>query len=205
MRRTGLALALAALAASTAAHAGGEIKPGAYCPLPKKGEVPRCLAPAQAEYASFFTALDDPHATEEELDAGLGPVEQEMARGAGGERAYLALSSLTYGYYRLAQRTAATSHADPALLARLERWNELLARAYAGSADDPAYRSALHQAASEIDERVDVELRCLDAAGEAVPCDSTAQVLRGFNEASGRVGIRGALENVLGRFFGGGS
>jgi len=48
---------------------------------------------------------------------------------------------------------------------------------------------------------VDVELSCSDAGGERVACNSTEAVLRGFNDASERAGVRGALENLIRRLF----
>ena len=41
-------------------HAAGNdpSKAGAYCPLPEPGQVPQCLAPAKAEFADFFAAVE---------------------------------------------------------------------------------------------------------------------------------------------------
>lgn len=181
------------------ALAGGEMGPGSYCPLPEKGEVSSCLAPAQAEYGEFFTALGDAEESDE-LDTSAAALESEVAKGASGERAYLALSSLSYGYYQLAQRAAATPGEDPQVVARLERWNALLSRAYDVSGDDERYRSAVREAATDIDARVDTRLSCRDAEGTSVACDSTEHVLRGINAESRRTGIRGALERMIERF-----
>jgi len=171
-------------------------EPGAYCPLPAKGEEPRCLAPARENYGGFFAALDgDTHETD------LARVERDLEKGAAAPDAYLALSSLAYGYYRLAAKAAATPGGDPAIVRRLERWNALLAHAYASSAGDVRYRSALRSAAVDLEQRVDVELSCSDAGGERVACNSTEAVLRGFNDASERAGVRGALENLIRRLF----
>jgi hypothetical protein len=200
--RVALVLALGALGAAQGASAcgPGAATPGAYCPLPEKGEIPRCLEPAQKQYSKFFEAVDDPEAHPGDTDAHLAQVEDEVAKGAGSEHAYLALSSLAYGYYRLAQRAAASPGEDPAIVGRLERWNHLLAQAYAASPEDASYRRAVAQAAADIDRRVDVALTCVDARGEAVACDSTEHVLRGIDAASRRAGIRGALARILHRF-----
>ena len=175
--------------------------PGAYCPLPEKGEVPSCLAPARKTYADFFTALDAGGAD----DAALATVEDAVALGAQEDRAYLALSSLSYGYYRLAQRASISETADPEITSRLARWNELLARAYSASPDDVPYRAAVRQAAEELRDRAPITLPCRDSNGEPSDCNSTESVLRGFNAASERVGIRGALERLLKRMLGGAS
>ena len=177
------------------------IGPGAYCPLPEKGEVPSCLAPAKKTYADFFTALDAGGAD----DAALASVENAVALGAQEDRAYLALSSLSYGYYRLAQRASISETADPEITSRLARWNELLARAYSASPDDVPYRAAVRQAAEELRDRAPISLPCRDSNDEPSDCNSTESVLRGFNAASERVGIRGALERLLERMLGGAS
>jgi hypothetical protein len=190
-------LATLALAHAAAASSGERVK-GAYCPLPRKGEVPRCLAPAQANYEAFFDELDAGNAS----GAGIDQVEAEVARGSAGGNAYLALSSLSYGYFRLAERAATTPGEDPEIVARLERWNALLARAYDTSGDDPHYRDAVRLAAEDLNDRVDFPLTCRDARGEAVDCNSTESVLRGINATSERVGVRGALERVFRRLFG---
>ena len=134
------ALVLAALlalplGASDVRGAGGS-QPGAYCPLPKKGETPPCLEPAIAEYSEFFSAIEEDDVSETRL----ARLESDVAVGAGAENAYLALSSLAYGYYRLSQRVAAAEDADPRFLARLEQWNALLAVAYEASAEDTDFR-----------------------------------------------------------------
>jgi hypothetical protein len=185
----------AGLVASTPAPAGAdEIGPGAYCPLPEAGEKPACLEPARTEYGAFFAAVeggvDEPDSAQ---------IEADVTGGGDSENAYLALSSLTYGYYRLAQRVAASPDADPTSIARLERWNALLARAYEASADDPRYREAVEAAAADLHRRM--RLHCADAAGAPAACDSTEAVLRGVDAAGREVGIRGALQRLLERLF----
>lgn len=185
------------LLASGAARAGGT-GPGAYCPLPEKGEVRTCLAPAQETYADFFAALEG-----DADDEALSGVEAAVARGAREERAYLALSSLAYGYYRLARRAAASDTTDPRVTSRLARWNDLLARAYRESPGDARYRAAVRQAAEDLSVRAPIRLPCRDDHGRPAACSSTESVLRGIDAARDEVGIRGALARVIRRFFGG--
>lgn len=195
-----LAAALAALHASAAgASADAEVAPGAYCALPKKGETPKCLGPAMQEYGEFFTALG-----EEDVDAAdLERVERDLRAGAGSEKAYLALSSLAYGYLRLSQRAAADPGADPAIAEQLEQWNAVLAMAYEASPDDPGFRSAVREAALDLSRRApSVRLRCVDEQGETSGCDSTDAVVRGIDAVAGEAGIGGGLQRLLERMFG---
>jgi hypothetical protein len=197
--RTALTLALAVTLSGAEARGAGEVRPGAYCPLPKKGEMPRCLEPAMSEYGDFFTAL-----AEDEVDeASLARVERDLAAGAASDRAYMALSSLVYGYYQLSLQAAASEQADPEIAARLERWNALLGQAYEESPADADYRRAVREAALDLQQRAPpVELRCVDEGGATVACDSTDAVMRGLDAAAGEVGIRGGLERLLRRIFG---
>jgi hypothetical protein len=180
----------------------GEIQPGAYCPLPARGEVPKCLAPARETWTDFFTAVEG-GAAEPGLGAVEGDVERVVAGGADEEAAYLALSSLSYGYYRLAQRAAHSETADPEVTRRLARWNDLLAHAYRVSPDDDRYRAAVRQAALELHERAPIDVPCGGSQG-ARACRSTEDVLRDIDAAGERVGIRGALAGLLRRLLGGG-
>ena len=197
------ALVLAALlalplGAPDARGAGGD-QPGAYCPLPKKGETPRCLEPAIAEYSEFFSALEEQDVNETRL----ARLEGDVAAGAEAENAYLALSSLAYGYYRLSQRVAAVDDTDPRFLERLERWNALLAVAYEASADDTDFRQAIREAALDLQRNAPpVRLRCVDDQGETTECDSTDAVMRGIDAAANEVGFRGALQRLLERILG---
>jgi len=197
------ALVLAALLAlpigAPDVRGAGANEPGAYCPLPKKGETRRCLEPAIAEYSEFFSAIEENDVSETRL----ARLEGDVAAGAGAENAYLALSSLAYGYYRLSQRVAAADDADPRFLARLEQWNALLAVAYETSADDTEFRRAVREAALDLQRNAPpVRLRCVDERGETVECDSTDAVMRGIDTAASEVGIRGALERLFERIFG---
>jgi hypothetical protein len=158
------------------------------------------MAPAQERYGEFFAALDSEGQLEE---VALARVEADMAAGAASENAYLALSSLAYGYYRLSQRAASTPSDDPEVVARLERWNALLARAYQVSAQDAGFRESVREAALDLHQRSPrVQLDCLDEAGRSVRCDSTEAVLRDIDRLRDQVGVRGALSRLLTRFFG---
>jgi hypothetical protein len=194
------ALTISLAVASAVAVAAGDVKPGAYCPFPKKGETPKCLEPAQQEYDEFFAALAEGELSEDDVSR----LERDVASGAASEFAYLAISSLSYGYYRLSQQAAADPGEDPAVVARLQRWNELLAQAYDVSPQDPAYRAAVHEAALDLQQRAPgVRLECADESGRTVACTSTEVVLRGFNRAQEQVGLRGALGRLLNRMLGG--
>jgi hypothetical protein len=192
---------LAAGLCAASARGAGDVRPGAYCPFPKPGEKPACLQPAQQKYGAFFAALDGPG---EPGEAALAQVEADVAAGAASENAYLALSSLAYGYYRLSQRAAETPSSDPEINARLERWNALLAQAYEHSPQDAQYRASVHEAALDLRRRSPpVSLACLDEAGRSVRCDSTEAVLHDIDKLRDEVGVRGALSRLLERVFGG--
>jgi hypothetical protein len=198
-RRWLLVLLAVGSAVGTARAAGNPAAAGAYCPLPPAGQKPRCLDPAQATYSEFFAALE----TGVPSDAATARLDADLAAGPGSENAYLALSSVAYGYWRLSE-LAAQAQTDPALAARLESWNALLGQAYAASPADDPYRAAMREAALDLRRRAPpVRLRCVDAAGESAECDSTEAVLRGIDTASGEVGLRGALGRLLERIFGG--
>ncbi len=186
---------------ATLAFGSNEFKHGAYCPFPQKGETLECLEPAQDQYAKFFTAL----AKGELSDEDVAHLERDVASGPSSEAPYLAISSLSYGYYQLAVRAASNPDEDPAIVARLQRWNELLVQAYDLGADDPSYRAAVREAAFDLERRGPrVTLSCVDERGRASECNSTEAVLRGFNRAEEQVGIRGALDRLIQRMRGGG-
>lgn len=169
-------------------------QPGAYCPLPAKGEVPRCLAPAQAQYSEFFQALEGGALDEAQAQV----VESDLQRGD----AYLALSSLSYGYYRLAQQAAEAPDADPKLVARLQRWNELLSGVYEGSAADSPFRGAVREAAYDLAQQAPaVETRCEDG-GSLVQCSTASELLGAFRTIDRRTGTRAGLGRLLERLFG---
>ncbi len=177
----------------------GSASPGAYCPIPEPGEAPGCLDPAKAEYAEFFQAVDAGRTD----DARLARVEADVARSAGEIDGYRALSSLAYGYYQLSREAARTPNADPAIAARLERWNELLARVYGADPDAEPWRHAVRQAALDLQRRAPpVELACRGADGESRVCSSTDAMLQSLEHATGTHGYRGGLERILERWFG---
>jgi hypothetical protein len=125
----------AGVASAGLAVAAGEVKPGAYCPLPEAGESPVCLDPAKAEYSEFFSAIGESNLD----DARLARVEMAVAES---DADYMALSSLAWGYYQLSRAAARTPGVDPEITARLERWNALLGRGGAGGGTRPAEQRA---------------------------------------------------------------
>lgn len=195
-----LLAALLPLLPAAGAPAAGEVKPGAYCALPKSGETPTCLGPAMQEYGGFFTALGHDEVDAEEVER----MQRDLTSGAGSEKSYLALSSLAYGYWRLSQLEAAQPGSNPAIAAQLEQWNAALAMAYEGSPDDPGFRAAVRAAALDLSRRAPpVRLRCVDEQGRSTECDSTDAVLRGLDAVAGEAGIGGGLQRLLERLFGG--
>jgi hypothetical protein len=177
----------------------GKPKPGAYCKIPQEGQAAVCLEPAQNNYKEFFHGLSDGALSDEAARR----VESDVAAGAGGDRAYEALSTLAYGYYRLARAASAEHGQDPEIVARLERWNALLSAAYAQSGEDAAYRDAVRTAALDVQHRAPpVGLRCTDAAGNVTKCDSTEAVVRAMDEARDKAGVRGRLGGLIDRIFG---
>lgn len=187
VHRAAAVMAVAVLLPSALSAAGGDpSKAGAYCPLPEPGEVPQCLAPAKARFGDFFAAVEAGGVDDSESLQ----LEAALAGSGAGEEAYLALSSLTYGYYRLAQRAAADPAARPELAARLDRWNQILLRAYSESESNPEFQQAVRLAAGDLDSK---------APGIA-PRGSLLQLI---SQADGRSsGMRGALEGLVGRIFG---
>jgi len=202
-RRAALALGgLGALAllvpgpAPSARAADEPSAPGSYCALPEGDEPPACLEPATRRYPGFFGEL-----------RGEGEVSEDAAAaveaGLAGEDRYAALSSLAYAYYLLSRRSAANPAVDPRLRERLERWNALLGRTYRAS-EDEGFRRALRAAAGDLADRAPpVPVRCTDAQGRVVECESTRALARALGEARQRTGLRGALTDLVERIFGG--
>jgi hypothetical protein len=123
---------------------------GSYCSLPEPGEKPACLDPAQATYPDFFASVEDG-----QLDSdSASRLEADLMADPGSEDAYLALSSLAYGYLRISSALSASPDASPALSARLLRWNGLLSSTYAEDSAPEHFRSALREAADDIHSRV---------------------------------------------------
>ena len=115
-------------------------------------------------------------------------LEAALGGSSSDEESYLALSSLAYGYFRLAQRAAVDPEARPRLTARLDRWNQILLDAYSESESRPDFRRALRLAAR------DLETKAPATAGT---------LLQQIAQADGRSsGMRGALEGLIGRILG---
>jgi hypothetical protein len=156
---------------------------------------------ARAEYGSFLADADAGQVRDETAGALEADLESE-------ERAYLALSSLAYGYYRLAQWAAAEPSPSPVLTARLDHWNSLLSTLYADSERGSDLREAVLAAARDLHERAPrVPTQCGDAAGELEECDSAGVLvwtLQNMEEQNQRRGIRGALSRLIDRFRSGG-
>ncbi len=192
-------LAVALLLALVKANTGvGDPQPGDYCPFPKAGEKPACMAPAEREYGDFFDSLDAGGLA----DADSRKLEADLRATKRDERSYLALSSLTYGYFRLAQRAASDPDAHPALVARLTRWNQVLSAAYAGSEGDERFRSALLEAAVDLHARAPaVQAKC-DGEIDGKGCNTTGGLLAKLAAIEAQAGTRTALSRLLERVFG---
>lgn len=191
-RRAGPGLATLALAATAgappAAGVGGDpAQPGSYCLLPDRpGGERRCLAPARQRYGELFESLEEGGAPPPEASQ---EVERELE--TGGPGAVLALSSLSYAYWRIALRAAETEEMDPALADRLEEWNRVLATAYERHRHEPELRHEIHTAAADLEAR----------APESV--EPARGLLGRLDDVDGRLGLRGAIRRVLERVFGG--
>lgn len=202
--RSGLAAAVCACAFGPApADAGSSSDPravGAYCPLPAPGERPSCLAPAQQAYGSFFAAVQEGRIEPTASDL----VEADLAGAAGSERAYLALSSMSYGYFRLAEQIGVRPDADPILRARLARWNDLLLELYGQSNLDPAFREAIRDMANDL-HRNTVGLRPSCASTAFAQCGEAEDLVRAMAAMDGRTGVRSPLAQILQRMLGPGT
>jgi len=190
-----LLLALAPALASAAGHG-----PGSYCPFPEKGQKAHCLEGAEERYSAFYRSLESGT-----LDtADMARLEQDLAAGGEAERTYQALSSIAYGYYVLVRRAAESPRAEPELLARLERWNALLALAYHETPPNTSLRGAMREAAQDLQRRAaPVELSCKDADGQPVRCLSTEAVLRNMDDVRDHSGVRGQLGRLMEHLLGG--
>lgn len=189
-RATGWAAALLAagvlLPLSLQASGNDPSQAGAYCPLPELGQVPQCLAPAKAEFGDFFAAVEAGGVE----DSQSRRLEAALASGSTGDESYLALSSLAYGYFKLAQRAAADPSSRPELAARLDRWNAVLLKAYSDSESNPEFQQAVRLAARDLDTK----------APAIAPGGGLLQLI---SQADGRSsGMRGALEGLMGRILG---
>lgn len=195
------AWAVALLCCLGAAEAGAgdgdeKTRPGAYCRLPEPGQTPLCLTPARAAYGEFFAAIGRGRVSA----AAAALVEADLAGGSGTERAYLALSSLSYGYYRLAEQLGTRPDADPVLLERLGHWNHLLVRLYGSEARDAGFRAAVREAAVDLHARApSMAERCPHDYPGA--CDHTQDLVRALAAIDGAAGVRSPLGRLLERMF----
>jgi len=184
---------------AAAAERSGKPSAGAYCPLPEKGKKPVCLSPAEARYQGFFQAiergdLDDRHAA---------AVEADLLAGANPERAYLALSSVTYGYYRLADLVGSRPEADPALLARLSHWNRLLLQVYGEKGPRSDFQLAVREAAVDLQARTPAagEL-CARSHSVEGECPGADGLVRALAQIDSSAGIRAPLSKLMNRVVG---
>lgn len=197
--RTGTAIALvvggpaAGVGAADSSARPAKLAKGTYCPIPQPGTTPRCLGAAQAEYGDFFAALG-----RGALDAEASArVEADLRSD---ERAHLALSSLAFGYFELATQAAAEPDSNPDLVARLRRWNRLLAETY--EAAEPL-RGALREAAADIEARSPrLSLACDEAEGD---CGAFPSLTSAFAQVDAAAGVRGPLVRLWERWMGAGS
>jgi hypothetical protein len=195
---------LVMLGASLVAAVGDPSEPGAYCPFPKKGEKPVCFTEVEQEYSDFFAAVDSGQVDGprvRELEETLKDTEQAEERA-------LALSSLAYGYFMLAERAAASDRPDPALVARLETWNALLSSVYEEAESQPQFRTAVRDAALDLHARAPTVASSQEECGtgtDGPPCGTTSSLLaalRRIDDPDSETGVRGALGNLLERMLG---
>lgn len=184
---------LGALAGASWGAGGDPSKVGAYCPLPEKGQKPVCLAPAEAAYGDFFEAVDAGAVSAAEA----ARVESDLSGASGDAQTYLALSSLSYGYYRLAEEVAASPEADPALSARLAHWNDLLLDLYGGPSTDATLRAAVREAAEDLQARVP---SC--PASYPGGCTHSEDLVRALAAVDGGASLRSPLSELLERIVG---
>jgi len=187
------------LAAKDAAKAPSE--PGAYCPFPKQGEKPACFAPVEKEYSAFFASVDAGDIDEEQL----AQIERELESAGNDEGAYMAVSSLAYGYYLLAERAAKSDEPDPALVERLNGLNDLLAAVYDAPNARPEFRVAVRAAAEDLRERSPAVPTPCEPGSGGERCETTGTLLRALkaiDDPSTDSGVRGALGRLLERVGG---
>lgn len=186
--------------AGAALPAGDPSKPGAYCPFPKKGEAPQCFEEVEREYSDFFAAVDSG-----EVDSQpVADLERTLQTGTSESDRALAVSSLAYGYFLLARRAAEAERPDPALVSRLQSWNQLLGTVYEDADADSSVRVAVREAAVDLDSRAPaISVECdVDSSAEA--CQTTGlllETLRAVDDPDRDSGVRGALGRLLGRML----
>jgi hypothetical protein len=192
-----LGIALGA-ATSGASNSNAKPAPGAYCPLPEKGQAPVCLAPAQAEYEDFFAGVESGDLSEDAAHA----VELDLGSNEATERTYLALSSLSYGYYRLAELVARSPETDPALLPRLKRWNDLLLQVYEGAGADSPLGSAVREAALDLQRHTPAIGALCPAESPPDDCTSADGLVRALARLDQNAGVRSPLTRLMNRMVG---
>ncbi len=191
---------LAALLVPSVEAAENPSQPGAYCPFPEKGEKPVCFTRVEQEYGDFFAAVDSGQVD----DPKVAELERTLQRGGSDEDRTLALSSLAYGYFMLAERAASAESPDPVLVARLESWNALLGAVYEDAETEPSLRTAVRDAALDLHERAAVVPTACAPGSDGEPCQTTGrllQTLRRIDDPNAESGIRGALGKLLGRML----
>ncbi len=205
--------------AGPARPVGDPSQPGAYCPFPKQGEKPVCFSEVEQEYSGFFAAVDSGQVDDPEV----AELERTLKQAAQTEARTLALSSLAYGYFMLAERAASADRPDPALVARLETWNELLSAVYEDADSEPSFRTAVREAALDLHSRAPA-VRSSDGGcakadpgsnpdggnadggnADGQPCRTTSRLLAALRQiddpTSDSSGVRGALGRLLGRML----
>jgi len=185
------------LAGPAAAVTGTPGSTGAYCPIPEPGETPSCQAPARERYAEFFAALESG-----EIDpAQTAQIEAALSRTGDETGAYLALSSLAYGYYRLAHEASQQPRANRRLTARLVRWNELLTKIYGAESTSPALKQAVRAAAEDLDARAPaVGVTC--TAGREEDCEAVRGLVGALSAIDGGTSMRSPLSRLVERLLG---
>jgi len=170
---------------------------GMYCPIPEPGEVPACQSPARERYAAFFEAVDSGR-----LDpAQTAQIEDALAHSGDERGAYLALSSLAYGYYRLAHEVSKQPQANPRLTARLVRWNELLTKVYGAESTSPALKQAVRTAAEDLAKRAPaVGVTC--TAGRVEDCEAARGLVGALAAVDERTSVRSPLSRIIERLLG---
>jgi hypothetical protein len=172
-------------------------QPGAYCPFPEQGQKPVCFTRVEEEYGDFIDAVDSGRVD----DPKVAELERTLQQAGSAEDRGLALSSLAYGYFMLAERAAAAEHPDPVLVARLESWNALLGTVYQDT-ESEATRNAVRRAARDLDERAPAVATECTAGADGESCKTTGRLqwtLRQIDDPDGESGVRGALGKLLGR------
>lgn len=196
--KSAFALVLVLVLVGATAQAAGNA-PGAYCPFPEKGQKPQCLTGAEERYSAFYQGLEQGKV--ESVDTAR--IEADLAAGGDTRKTFEALSSLAYGYYVLARRAAESPKADPQLVAKLERWNDLLADAYRETPPDGRVAVAVRAAAQDLHQRAaPVDVACTGPDGRPARCSSTEQLLQEM-DARDHAGVRGQLGRLVEQVFGG--